>query len=240
MLITEYISTCLIEKLDYNELDQITKEDILPIVNNSDLYHVDTKNIRWYKSAFMFYLDDQKKFYKETDFHKDNKEIHKKWANEPKDIKLKYKQYEEDDKKLVDKESNEFIQEFYDNLCILPITTYKIKFCEAYFGKLENYPIFFSYNNLSNTLCIFKEDCIDRIMKNAFSNIVIKYPCAAESSEFESYGPGGCGCPICIDEALQTYIVKEFNHIKNNIIPKYNERYNLSRVIEVIKKDYLC
>ena len=187
----------------------------------------------------MFYLDEQKDFYKESELHKDNKEIHKKWENEPKDIRLKYKQYEEDDKTLVDEETKEFIQEFYDNMRILPITTYKIKFCEAYFGKLENYPVFFTYNNRSNELYIFKENCIERSMEGAFSDIVIKYPCAAASSEFESYGPGGCGCPVCIDEALQTYIVKEFNHIENDIMPDYNNKYSLRCIIEVIKRDYL-
>ena len=143
MLLTEYIEMCLIEKLDYSELDNVCIEDIVPVMPDTFSSCWCTKYIRRYKSAFMFYLDDQKDFYKESELHKDNKEIHKKWAGEPNDIRLKYKQYEEDDKKLVDKETNKFIQDFYNNMCKVPITTYKLKFCEAYFGKLENYPVFF-------------------------------------------------------------------------------------------------
>ena len=89
MLLTEYIETCLIEKLDYNELNNVCIEDIVPVIPDSSNSYWCTKNIRRYKSAFMFYLDDQKDFYKESELHKDNKEIHKKWAGEPKDIKLK-------------------------------------------------------------------------------------------------------------------------------------------------------
>ena len=36
MLLTEYIKMCLIEKLDYNELDKVNIEDIVPIVQKLD------------------------------------------------------------------------------------------------------------------------------------------------------------------------------------------------------------
>jgi len=238
MLLTEYIETCLIEKLDYNELNNVCIEDIVPVIPDSSNSYWCTKNIRRYKSAFMFYLDDQKDFYKESELHKDNKEIHKKWAGEPKDIKLKYKQYEEDDKKLVDKETNTFIQDFYDTMCKVPVTTYKLKFGEAYFGKLDNYPVFFSYNNRSHELLIFKENCIDKMITYAFAEIVNQYPCAADSSEYESYGPGGCSCEVCIDEALQTYISTKYSHLEKIIIPDYDSTYNLYHVSKLVKKEY--
>ena len=140
----------------------------------------------------------------------------------------------------VDKETNKFIQDFYNNMCKVPITTYKLKFCEAYFGKLENYPVFFSYNNRSHELYIFKENCIDRLITDAFTGIVNLYPCAADSSEYESYGPGGCGCEVCIDEALQAHISTKYSNIEKIIIPEYDTKYSLYHIIKLIKKDYLC